>query len=213
LQRVRWTPLIAFATAIWITPLGCGDDQDAPAPSGSGEQTTATSGTQGVAEPEVGQLEEESAGGEPLPPADEAMVESTVQGYIEGLNARDGAAVCALLDPAGLRGVRLRGRDDGCVASLEALIGRRSLAGTPAWRSTRIVDLTVVAVGQDQARLTMTVVHRFADRKTISNEEDVVYLRKVDRHWVLAKPSGTLYRAVGYPEPPLEALAPPGTSG
>ena len=53
-------------------------------------------------------------------------------------------------------------------------------------------------------------MHRFSDRSYRSIEEDVIYLDRVGGRWLLAKPSGTLYRAVGYPEPPLRALTPPG---
>ena len=54
-----------------------------------------------------------------------------------------------------------------------------------------------------------TVTHHFSDRKYVSVEDDVIYLQRVGGRWLLAKPSATLYRAVGYPEPPLDALTPP----
>jgi hypothetical protein len=54
-----------------------------------------------------------------------------------------------------------------------------------------------------------TVTHHFSDRKYVSVEDDVIHLERVGGHWLLAKPSGTLYRAVGYPEPPLRAFSPP----
>jgi hypothetical protein len=59
------------------------------------------------------------------------------------------------------------------------------------------------------ARVTASVVHRFADRNYTSVEDDVIYLRPAGERWLLAKPSATLYRAVGYPEPPLRAFTPP----
>jgi hypothetical protein len=40
-------------------------------------------------------------------------------------------------------------------------------------------------------------------------EEDVIYLQRVGGRWLLAKPSATLYRAVGYAQPPLRAFSPP----
>ena len=58
--------------------------------------------------------------------------------------------------------------------------------------------------------MTATVTHDFSDRDYVSVEEDVIYLDGVGERWLLAKPSGTFYRAVGYPEPPLRALTPPG---
>ena len=70
--------------------------------------------------------------------------------------------------------------------------------------------MTAVSVGPERARVTATVMHRFSDRGYRSVEEDVIYLDRIGGRWLLAKPSGTLYRAVGYPEPPLRALTPPG---
>ena len=55
-----------------------------------------------------------------------------------------------------------------------------------------------------------TVVTRFADRDEPSVEDDIVYLpRPADNSdWVIAKPSATLYRAIGAEAPPA-VLAPP----
>jgi hypothetical protein len=64
-------------------------------------------------------------------------------------------------------------------------------------------------LGEARARLSATVTHHFSDRKYVSVEDDVIYLELVGGRWLLAKPSGTLYRAVGYPQPPLTALSPP----
>ncbi len=67
------------------------------------------------------------------------------------------------------------------------------------------------AIGADRARLTTTVTHHFSDRKYVSVEDDVIYLERVGGRWLLAKPSATFYRAVGYGEPPLRAFSPPPT--
>ena len=61
----------------------------------------------------------------------------------------------------------------------------------------------------DRARLTTTVTHHFSDRKYVSVEDDVIYLERIGGRWLLAKPSATFYRAVGYPQPPLRAFSPP----
>jgi hypothetical protein len=52
------------------------------------------------------------------------------------------------------------------------------------------------------------VIHRFRDRRQPSIEEDVIYLERRGTRWLLAKPSATFYRAVGYADPPLRALTP-----
>ena len=51
---------------------------------------------------------------------------------------------------------------------------------------------------------------RFADRGEVSVEDDVVYLVREDgAGWLIAKPSSTLYRAVGIADVPPSVLAPP----
>ena len=67
----------------------------------------------------------------------------------------------------------------------------------------------VERLGDDRARVRATVTHHFSDRKYVSVEDDVIYLQRVGGSWLLAKPSATFYRAVGYAQPPLRAFAPP----
>jgi hypothetical protein len=55
-----------------------------------------------------------------------------------------------------------------------------------------------------------TVVTRFADREEASIEDDVVYLvLDGGAGWLIAKPSSTLYRAVGIADVPPSVLTPP----
>jgi len=100
-------------------------------------------------------------------------------------------------------------RRGGCVPALRASIGTRPAGGGPAWRRTRIVEINAVSVEGAGARATATVIHRFRDRRQPSIEEDVIYLQRRGTRWLLAKPSATFYRAVGYADPPLRALTPP----
>ena len=37
----------------------------------------------------------------------------------------------------------------------------------------------------------------------------MIYLDRVGDEWLIAKPSASFYRAIGYPEPPLSSLTPP----
>ena len=92
---------------------------------------------------------------------------------------------------------------------MRASIGVRPRGGAPAWRRTELSEQKAVALGDDRARVTATVVHRFRDRRQPSIEEDVIYLDRVGDRWLLAKPSATFYRAVGYGDPPLRSLVPP----
>jgi hypothetical protein len=140
---------------------------------------------------------------------DEEVVTQTVRFYIDALDRHDARQVCALFEPGALRLSELPVRRGGCASSLAASIGHRGPGGTPVWKRTEIAEIRAVSVEGVGARVTATVVHRFADRKYTSAEDDVIYLRPAGERWLLAKPSGTLYRAVGYPEPPLKAFTPP----
>ena len=125
--------------------------------------------------------------------ADRSAAEAAVRSYIGALDRRDAARVCRLIEQG------------GCGAS----IGSRPAGGGPAWRRTEIVEMKPEALGDDRARVTTTVTHRFSDRKYVSVEDDVIYLEQVGGRWLLAQPSATFYRAVGYAQPPLRAFAPP----
>jgi hypothetical protein len=129
--------------------------------------------------------------------------------YIRALDRHDAARVCALLLPGALDLSKLPARRGGCRPSLQASIGTRPRGGAPAWRKTTLVAVKPEDLGDGRARMSATVTHHFSDRKYVSVEDDVIYLQRVGGRWLLAKPSGTLYRAVGYPEPPLDAFTPP----
>jgi hypothetical protein len=125
--------------------------------------------------------------------ADRTAAEAAVRSYIAALDQRNAARVCALIEQG------------GCGAK----IGSRPADGGPAWRRTSIVEMKPEALGDDRARVTTTVTHHFSDRKYVSVEDDVIYLEKPGGRWLIAKPSATFYRAVGYSQPPLRAFAPP----
>ncbi len=144
-----------------------------------------------------------------LPDADSAAVSAVVRSYVAALDRRDAASVCSLIVPGGLPVGDLPKRRGGCRPSLRASIGTRPADGGPAWRRTAIVDLKPEALGDNRARVTATVTHHFSDRKYVSVEDDVIYLERTGARWLLAKPSATLYRAVGYAQPPLRAFSPP----
>jgi hypothetical protein len=55
-----------------------------------------------------------------------------------------------------------------------------------------------------------TITTRFAGRAQPSVESDLIYLVESEGEWRIARPSATLYRAVGRPEVPPQALAAPG---
>ena len=144
-----------------------------------------------------------------LSETDEQAVAEAARAYIAAINADDGEAVCAALAPGALAGAGLPREGPSCAASVEGSIGHRGGGGTPVWRRTRLYELTAVSVAEDRARVTATVSHDFSDRPEPSVEEDVIYLDRTGDAWLVAKPSASFYRAIGYPEPPLRALTPP----
>jgi hypothetical protein len=141
--------------------------------------------------------------------SDRTGAEGTVRSYVAALDDRAAARVCALIVPAGLPLSELPKHRGGCRPSLRASLGLRPAGGGPAWRHTEIVEMRPEALGDDRARVTTTVTHRFSDRKYVSVEDDVIYLQRIGGRWLIAKPSATLYRAVGYAQPPLRAFAAP----
>jgi hypothetical protein len=205
-RRVGFFGLMAF---VLVVVGGCGDSD------GDDHTTVAESGTE---EASIGPEATEASPGEPahgpaqsgdLSESERAAVTAAVNAYIAALNRHDATAVCALFEPGALPIGELPRRRGSCAASLGASIGFRGPGGTPVWKRTTIEELNEVSVGPNRARVTATVTHRFADRRFPSTEEDVIYLDRADDRWLLAKPSATLYRAVGYPEPPLRALTAP----
>ena len=59
--------------------------------------------------------------------------------------------------------------------------------------------------------MVVTTRTRFADRGETSTEDDIVYLSRDEPSdgWLIAKPSATLYRAVGIAEVPPSVFAAP----
>jgi hypothetical protein len=140
---------------------------------------------------------------------DRSTAVATVSDYIRALDRHDAARVCALLAPDALDVSQLPKRRGDCRSSLRASIGTRPRGGAPAWRRSTLIEVKSEDLGDGRARVSATVTHHFSDRKYVSVEDDVIYLQRIGGRWLLAKPSGTLYRAVGYAEPPLTAFTPP----
>ena len=212
----RALPVLAAPLAALALAACGGDDEQGGAEAGSAGEAGTIAADPGASEanPEAPPSVPESGGGEELPADEGAAVEAAARAYIDALNARDGGAVCARFGPDVVVTEELPDRRPGqrngdCATALGAAIGVKPPRGGPAWRSTRILAVTAVAAGPERARVTATVRHRFSDRNYVSVEEDVIYLDRLGGEWLLAKPSGSFYRAVGYPEPPLRALAPP----
>ncbi len=217
--RTRLASVAALLLAVGGPACGGGDDNretipDPPPKERATDAADSGAGRIDPGDPGLGEASPEAGDDGPetseLATDDAAAVEAAVRSYVAALNDRDGAEACALIVSGGLKVGELPERRGACAPSLEASIGHRRPGGVPAWKRTEILKVTAVSVGEGRARVTATVTHNFADRKYTSVEEDVVYLdRQGNGSWLVAKPSLTLYRAVGYPDPPLRALSPP----
>ena len=226
-MRTSAKTILALAA---VALAGCGSDESTTAPTASpgasganGPQSAqggrpaapddAISGRPGGPQGEVG------GGAEPgtrSPSAsDQRRIEATVSRYIAAMNAHDGSAVCALLAPGALDGIRLPERRGSCAASLDASIGHPAPGGAPRWLHTRLVGAdSIVLVKGGDGRLTGTVVHRYGGSHEPGIEDDVFYLRRSGGRWLIVKPGATFYRAIGAKDVPLSALTPPaGASG
>ncbi|HEX2468119.1 MAG TPA: hypothetical protein VHJ54_07940 [Solirubrobacterales bacterium] len=199
--------------------VGCGDDDtdeatrpptqppaaeapaaDTPANGGSNQEDEAV-------EPKPTEETDEAEG--PTRSPDERAAARAVRAYVRALAGRDGQAVCELLAPGAIGAVTLPKDRGDCAASLEASIGYRDPRGLPVWKTARVAELRSVDVSGDSAKVVVTTVTEFADRDEPSLEDDVVYLARSDGEWLIAKPSSTLYRAVGVADVPPSVLAAP----
>jgi hypothetical protein len=192
----------AITVAALLALAGCGSSDD-----GDDRATTSAERAVPEASPEAPATGPVASGD--LPDPDRAAISATVGRYVDSLNRHLAAAVCDLFAPGALELVELPRRRGGCEVSLDASIGVRPPHGAPAWRRTRLREAKAAVLDDERARVTAGVTHRFSDRNYVSVEDDVIYLERAGDRWVLAKPSATFYRAVGYPDPPLSALSPP----
>jgi hypothetical protein len=212
LMRAK-TISIATAALVALVAPGCGDDesQTAPTVTVALPGTTSSSTTATTPAPPAG---------EPSSPAEtptedprvnelEREADGTVRRYIEALDARDGTAVCDLLAPDALDGIELPEPRGDCASAIEASIGYRDPRGLPVWEGATVPNVRVSEVDGRAAVVIATVVSHFADRDEASVEDDVVYLTRDGESWLIAKPSATLYRAVGIADIPPSILAPP----
>jgi hypothetical protein len=204
---------ISVAALAALSLAGCGDDEPQAAPTVTVALPSTTSSTS-PSTTEAPPPKDEAPGPAETPTEDprvnelERDADRAARAYVLGLDARDGEAVCDLLAPGVIDQIELPKPRGNCAASLEASIGYRDPRGLPVWEGATVPNLRVSALDDHSATVVATVVSHFADRED-SVEDDVIYLTRGDR-WLVAKPSATLYRAVGIADVPPSVLAPPG---
>ena len=208
------TQAICIGAAALMLAAGCGDDEQPATPTvtvtaPSASSTAATSTTPDpAADAPPGPAETPTEDPRATELARDA--EALVRQYVEALNGRDGQGVCDLFAPAALDGLRLPEQRGDCAASLSASIGYRDPRGLPVWEDATVPTVRITEIDNRSATVVATVVSHFADRDEASVEDDVIYLVRSGGRWLIAKPSATLYRAVGIADVPPSVLAPPG---
>jgi plasmid stability protein len=208
---VRSAVISSLALALALA--GCGEKGE---PQVTAPRTAATA-TGAADSPQAGAGAAEGAGNDSDRDSDPAAraaarrraVERVVRAYLQGLDARNGAAVCRRLAAQVLEEIDLPRERSSCAASLDASIGYRDPRGLPQFAGVQLAQLVSTQADRRRARVTATVVTRFADRDEPSIEDDIVYLERVGADWLIAKPDAALYRAVGA-EPSVRSIVPPG---
>ena len=205
---------IAAGALVALVAAGCGDDEPEVAPTVTvalPSSTTTPSPSTTSTPPPAGEPSgpAETATEDPRVNELEREADRTVAEYVKGLDARDGEAVCALFAPGALDEVEFPESRGDCAASLTASIGYRDPRGLPVWEGATAPNIRTSEIDPDSATVVATVVSHFADRED-SVEDDVVYLTRDGNGWLIAKPSATLYRAIGTADIPPSVLSPPG---
>ena len=120
------------------------------------------------------------------------------------------------LNAVKISGVPTQGLDAGLKVLEDAAAkippaGYRDPRGLPVWKSSRAVEVRVAELSGDGrlAKVIATVATSYSDRDEESIEDDIIYLARVGDRWLVAKPSATLYRAVGVADVPPSVLSPP----
>lgn len=190
---------------------GCGDDEPIPPLTVPEDAATTEPAPETVTPPPIDKPSgpAESAATDPRRTELERAAERAVRRYVAALDARDGDGVCSLLVEGALDDLELPEPRANCAASLAASIGYRDPRGLPVWDGAELTALRFERLGGRAATAVATVQTRFADRAEISVEDDVIYLTRDGGRWLVAKPSSTLYRAVGIADVPPTVLAPP----
>jgi len=225
-RRFTRAPLVwvvaALATAAGVLAIASATDDDANHAAPAARSSTARTASQPAERPAQRRPRHPGGGGthrqvheavkqSPAPRLDPAQrrAAEVVRVYVAALNQHDGARACALFVPGALASVHFpRDRGD-CARALSASVGYRDPRGFPVYDRSRVARIARVAITGSAARVTATIVTRFAEGREPSIEDDLIYLEKRGGRWLIVKPSATLYRAIGVGNIPPQVLAPP----
>lgn len=219
--------MLAAAIVALVVGLVAGGDEDdrpaavpspstsSPAPATPGDRASPGGGERPDADrsdPDPDPRPDEVAEGPSGPPPSsdpERAAAATVRRYVAALNDGDGRVLCRLFEPGALDAIDFPRERGSCAATLAASIGYEDPKGLPVWRRSEVTEAISSDVSGDAARVVATIFTVYAGVREPSIEDDIVYLVDAGEGWRIAKPSATLYRAVGIPDVPPSVLAPP----
>ena len=168
----------------------------------------------GKKEPKLPPPESDPAGAEPGPSgpppesSDEEAAASAARGYVQALDRRSGGAVCRSFVPGALDDVDFPETRGSCAATVAASLGFRR-QGFPVWDHSEMTSDVSAKIDGDSAKVVATIFTSYADVREPTIEDDIIYLTRNGDRWLVAKPSLTLYRAIGDADPPPSVLTPP----
>jgi hypothetical protein len=226
-SRRRTLIVLAVAAVAGIgagVAIGLADDDSEPAPGSAVTDTsteaepppTATGDSEGTApsDDELPPPEDDPEGAVPGPSgpppetSQEEAAATAARGYIQALDRRAGAAVCRAFVPGALASLEFPDDRGSCPATVKASLGfaRR---GRPVWQGSEMTDAVSAQITGDAAKVVATIFTVYADVREPTIEDDIIFLTNAGDRWLIAKPSLTLYRAIGDADPPPSALSPP----
>lgn len=141
--------------------------------------------------------------------AEERAAARAARGYVEALDDRDGNEVCDAFSPGALDTLEFPESRPSCATTVEASLGFSDQRGRPVWAHSEMTEAVSAEVNGEEARVVATVFTEYADIREPSIEDDIIYLTRAGERWLIAKPSSTIYRAIGIADVPPSVLAPP----
>jgi hypothetical protein len=134
--------------------------------------------------------------------------EETIREYVDGINAHNGKAVCALLLDSAAHELRIPDWGE-CPKFVSAFVGYAEDNPDDRFHRAKIV---AIERGENEGGLLSMKVNLAVERDEGRDREtldDVIWLVQRDERWRIAKPSGLLYAAFGTYQVPADLLEAP----
>lgn len=140
---------------------------------------------------------------------DEEEAARAARSFVNAIDSRDAGAVCDAFASGALEGFRFPATGGSCERSVSRSLGFRGGRGQPVWSSSEVTNAISAEIDGNAARVVATIFTEYADVREPTIEDDIIYLTRSGDEWLVAKPSLTLYRAVGDSDAPPSVISPP----